>query len=50
VGAGTLESVVALNRAGQISEKLGNVADAVAYAERVLILSSDAKLRSITTT
>lgn len=47
--AGSSESVLALNRAGQISEKLGNAADAVAYSERVLTLSSDAKPCSIAT-
>jgi hypothetical protein len=40
--AGSPESILALNRGGQISEKLGNAADAVAYSERVLTLSSDA--------
>jgi hypothetical protein len=44
--AGSLESAVALNRAGQMSEKLGNIADAMPYAQRVLTLSSDLKRAS----
>jgi hypothetical protein len=47
--AGSPESVLALNRTGQISEKLGKAAEAVAYSERVLALSSDVKPRSIAT-
>ena len=45
--AGSPDSVLALNRAGKIAEKLGNAADAVAYSRRVLTVSPDARARSI---